>query len=249
MKNLSALNQEKTMLSTEIVSIINSMREEGTVELRHTTFMAKVLKVLGENGAQNFLRTYLDVQNKERPCYALPRREANLMVMSENYKVQAAVYDRMVELEEKKPVIDPMQMLNDPAAMRGLLLTYSEKVIGLEANVKEMRPKVEALDRIATFAEGTYCIRDSAKLLQTEEKFLKAWLIEHEWTYRRPTGGSLLGYSDKLKKGYLEHKLTTGDKTDGSGGQWSSNQVRITSKGLAKLSQLLNIVFDQEDAA
>ena len=75
---------------------------------------------------------------------------------------------------------------------------------------------------------------------RVEEKFLKAYLSEHDWTYRRPTGGGLLGYSDKLKKGYLEHKLTTGDKTDGSGGTWSSNQVRITSKGLAKLSLLLN---------
>lgn len=241
MKNLSALNQEKTMSSLEISKMTGK---------RHSDVLESIRKVLIEVEIEpaEFSARYKDGKGEERPCYNLPRRECDLVIAGYSAKYRLAIIDRWQELE-KKPVIDPMQMLNDPAAMRGLLLTYSEKVIGLEANVKEMQPKVEALDRIATFAEGTYCIRDSAKLLQTEEKFLKAWLIEHEWTYRRPTGGSLLGYSDKLKNGYLEHKLTTGDKTDGSGGQWSSNQVRITSKGLAKLSQLLNIVFDQEDAA
>ena len=100
MKNLSTLNQEKTMLSTEIVSIINSMREEGAAELLHKNFLAKIEKVLGESSAK-FLAVYKDQQLIDRKCYHLPKREASLMVMSESYKVQAAVYDRMVELENK----------------------------------------------------------------------------------------------------------------------------------------------------
>ncbi len=97
--NLSTTTQQ-TMLSTEIVKIINDMREEGAAELRHDTFMAKVAKVLGE-AAQNFLASYKGKDGTTRKCYALPKREANLMVMSESYAVQAAVYDRMVELEQQ----------------------------------------------------------------------------------------------------------------------------------------------------
>jgi hypothetical protein len=91
----------KTMSSIEIVKIINDMREDGKAELRHDNFIAKVVKVLGEVAALNFQVSYKDSTGRTLKCYALPKREAHLMVMSENYKVQAAVYDRMVELEQK----------------------------------------------------------------------------------------------------------------------------------------------------
>jgi transcriptional regulator with XRE-family HTH domain len=90
----------KTMSSIELVKIINDMREDGVAELRHDHFMTKVEKVLGAD-APKFRGIYLDAYKREKPCYDLPKREAHLMVMSENYKVQAAVYDRMVELEGK----------------------------------------------------------------------------------------------------------------------------------------------------
>lgn len=43
---------------------------------------------------------------------------------------------------------DPLAVLNDPAAMRGLLLTYSEKVLALEAKTAEDAPKVEFYDTV-----------------------------------------------------------------------------------------------------
>jgi phage antirepressor YoqD-like protein len=87
-----------TMSSLELVEVINSMRGPDAAELRHTTFMEKVKKVLKED-AQKFLSIYLDAYGREKPCYRFPKREANLMVMSESYAVQAAVYDRMEALE------------------------------------------------------------------------------------------------------------------------------------------------------
>lgn len=90
---------QPTMLSTEIVALINDMREEGAAILRHSDFMAKIVKVLGEEGVRKFSHSYINSQNKEQPCYALPKRETELMVMSESYKVQAAVYDKMTNLE------------------------------------------------------------------------------------------------------------------------------------------------------
>ena len=89
----------ESMTSVELVAVINEMREEGTAVLRHDTFLVKVRKVLGSGGLQKFQDSYLNAQGKEQPCYNLPQREANLMVMSESYKVQAAVYDRMIKLE------------------------------------------------------------------------------------------------------------------------------------------------------
>ena len=108
---------QQTMLSTEIVKIINDMREEGEAELRHDHFMAKVEKVRGAD-APKFRGIYLDAYKREKPCYALPKREANLMVMSESYKVQAAVYDKMVELESEVKLNQPVVSLAD--AMAGM---------------------------------------------------------------------------------------------------------------------------------
>ena len=50
-------NAVVSMTSLEIVEFINSRRPEGSAELRHDHFMAKVPKVLGEFCAPNFLGT------------------------------------------------------------------------------------------------------------------------------------------------------------------------------------------------
>jgi hypothetical protein len=143
--SISTVTQQ-TMLSTEIVKIINDMREEGAAELRHDHFMAKVVKVLGEEDALNFRGIYLDAYKREKPCYALPKREANLMVMSESYKVQAAVYDRMVELEAK--VIEPPKPASTAEMILGLAQVSVElerKVIDTQVNVKRIEARVDQM--------------------------------------------------------------------------------------------------------
>lgn len=140
---------------------------------------------------------------------------------------------------ERKASINPVDLLNDPTAMRGMLLNYTEKVIQLENHVKELVPKADALDRFATFTDGSFCLRDAAKTLQIQEKRFVQALHERHWIYRRPMGTGWLAYSDKLQSGLMEHKVTTGHKGDGS--EWASTQPRITAKGLAKLSEIFSI--------
>jgi len=86
------------MSSVEIVEVINQLRGPDKAELRHDTFMEKVRKHPGITG-QNFLGCYLGGNGKQEPCYYLPKREAELMVMSESLEVQTQVYDRLTELE------------------------------------------------------------------------------------------------------------------------------------------------------
>jgi len=104
MKKLKKLDSAVTMSSLEIVKIINDAREDGRAELAHSDFMKKVVKVLGED-AGKFSSIYKDSMNRDKPCYSLPKRETHLMVMSESYKVQAIVYDRMVELEKENTLL------------------------------------------------------------------------------------------------------------------------------------------------
>ena len=127
----------QTMLSTEIVKLINENREEGAAELLHKNFTAKIVKVLGEEHSAKFLAQYKDSTGRTLNCYALPKRETNLMVMSESYKVQAAVYDKMVELEK------PLSQLEILAQSALALVDMDRRQTALESEVKALAAKIE----------------------------------------------------------------------------------------------------------
>lgn len=129
---------------------------------------------------------------------------------------------------------DPIALLNDPAAMRGLLLTYSEKVLSLEAKVGDMQPSVDALDRLAD-AHGSLCITDAAKNLQVPPRVLFRWLRENGWIYRRVGVNFDIAYQSKISAGYLIHKVEVFDRADGTEG--SRTQVRVTPRGLTVLAK------------
>lgn len=109
-----------------------------------------------------------------------------------NLKVIRA-YDQLVTV----PVADPMKVLNDPAAMRGLLLTYTERVIALESTIKEQAPAVEFTQAVVS-AENPITIRDVAKSLQYRERLLRQKLREKGVLLADGTAAALY-----VTKGYL----------------------------------------------
>lgn len=165
------------------------------------------------------------------------KRDSIIVVAQLCPEFTARLVDRWQELEAQvaKP-IDPMKLLADPHALRNALLTYSEKVIELEQQVEVMQPTVEAFDRIAT-ADGSLCLTDTAKALQMRPKDLISWLNQKQWIYKRTGSAHYLGYQEKVQSGYLEHKVT--EITRGDGSAKITEQVRVTPKGLTKLSKLL----------
>ncbi|USA54600.1 phage antirepressor KilAC domain-containing protein [Acinetobacter sp. C32I] len=165
------------------------------------------------------------------------KRDSIIVVAQLCPEFTARLVDRWQELEAQvaKP-IDPMKLLADPHALRNALLTYSEKVIELEQQVEVMQPTVEAFDRIAT-ADGSLCLTDTAKALQMRPKDLISWLNQKQWIYKRTGSAHYLGYQEKVQSGYLEHKVT--EITRGDGSNKITEQVRVTPKGLTKLSKLL----------
>ncbi|HYD29762.1 MAG TPA: phage antirepressor KilAC domain-containing protein [Azospirillaceae bacterium] len=84
-----------------------------------------------------------------------------------------------------------------------------------KAQIAEAAPKMEAFDRIAK-ADGSMCITDAAKALQVRPKYLFGFLRQNGWIYGRPGKAGDIAYQDKIKTGYLEHKVTTVARTDGS---------------------------------
>jgi phage antirepressor YoqD-like protein len=158
------------------------------------------------------------------------------LIAGYSVKLRKAIIDRWQALEEQaaKPALNPANLTR--LQLIEMAMQAEQERLVLENKVGELEPKAEALDRLAT-ANGSFCIRDAAKTLQVQEKWLKQFMREHEWIYQRPMGHGWLAYADKLKQGVMEHKTTTGEKSDGS--EWVDTQARITAKGMTKLSTLI----------
>lgn len=146
MTSIATIATTATMTSLEMVDFINSQRGEGESELRHDHFMAKVPKVLGEGGVPKFRDTYTNPQNGQQyAIYQFPKREACLMAMSYSYELQAKVFDRMTELEQRSSPVIAMPNFSNPAeAARAWALEY-------EARQQAERTKAE----IGTRREAT----------------------------------------------------------------------------------------------
>lgn len=135
-----------------------------------------------------------------------------------------------------KPAVDPMRVLNDPVAMRGLLLTYSEKMIALEGQVAEQAPKVEAL-ALLTEADGALALTDAAKVLEMPRDRFIRWVHALGWIYRRPGRGEWTAHCAAEKAGRVVVKISpfVNSKT---GETEVSHTVRITPKGMGQLALL-----------
>ena len=97
-----------------------------------------------------------------------------------------------------------------------------------------MTPKVEALDTIATRSKGSLCMSDAAKVLQGNPTALIDYMAMTKWIFKRPGSKDWVAYQDAIDRGLLEHKLVT---WEARGTTRSRQQVMVTPKGLAKLSE------------
>ncbi len=172
--NISAQMQQ-TMSSTEIAALTG--KEKGHV---HRDIQEQILKGLYEIDNPKMddieikgISVILDNRGYVSE-YCLDKEHTLTLITGYDVKMRHAINKRWLELEEGKQAakpIDPMQVLNDPAAMRGLLLTYAETVIKKDAVIAEQAPKVAALELLSG-SEGSLCVRDTANSLGIMPKII-----------------------------------------------------------------------------
>ena len=222
-----------TMSSREIAELTGST---------HDNVLKTVRRLISEGVVFGNETPYIHPQNGQTYMeFRMSFRDTMVVVSGYSAELRARIIDRWQELEAKATQPAIPQTLPEALRLAAEAIERNERLaIQNKAQAEalaEAAPKVQALDRIATYSDGSFCVRDAAKNLQVQEKRLRQWLSEHNWIYRRPMGSGWLAYSDKLKAGLLEHKITTGNKADGS--EWTDTQVRVTAKGMAKLALLL----------
>lgn len=214
----------------------------------HRVVLAAVDKLIlsdAELGLHNFVQTpYVEAQNGQTyRSFNMDRDGFSLLAMGFNGSKALKWKRRFLEafnameadLRERAKS-GPMIDVNDPAQLRGLLLSYTERSEELTRQVEQLTVSKDALDRIAE-ADGSLCITDAAKALQMRPKVLFGWLRANGWIYRRHGTNWDVGYQSKVGQGLLEHKVTTITRPDGT--ERITEQVRVSPKGLAKLAELM----------
>jgi anti-repressor protein len=235
-------------IAQQSVQTVNARELHGFVQSKQefaNWIKARIEKFGFTEGQDYLVDKFVNNPQGGRPTldYHLTIDMAKELAMVENNDKGREVRRYFIEAERRaKEMPTPMtamDALEDPEMVRGLLLNYATKVIALRKQVAEQAPKVEALDLIATESQGSMCITNAAKDLQVQPKRLFGWLQEHQWIYRRAGGSGFTAYQARIQVGYLEHKVSTVERSDGS--VKMVEQVLVTAKGLAKLAAELTM--------
>lgn len=224
------------------IAVTSTLTVAKNTDNEHASVIVLVRKYLAD--LQDFGQVDLKSTRPERGGHPIEYAELNeqqatlLLTYMRNSPIVRAFKKSLVRAffdmaqRIKMRASDPMAVLNDPTAMRGLLLTYTEKVISLEQAVAEQAPQVATLNRIAA-ADGSLCMRDAAKVLQVRPVDLRRWLVVHGWVYQRPGHSGWLAYQERIQQGVMCHKVTTVQREDGT--DKVVEQARITPKGIARI--------------
>ncbi len=248
MNTLAVTNQNVTMSSREIAKLTGKRHDHVCRDIR-TILVA----LIGGKDADYIRNPYLGyLTNHHVTCnqyddkspnaweYNITRRYTEILITGYDIKRRTAVIDRLYELEsERRSAAPALPGAKELALMVIQAEEEKERLLlenqGLESQVEEMKPDVEALTRIAK-SQGSMCVTDAAKQLQVKPKSLFDIMSQCKWIYRR-LGTPWIGYQDKIQQGLIEHKVTVITKPDGE--DKSIPQVRVTPKGLSKLAKLL----------
>ncbi|MBN6075746.1 phage antirepressor KilAC domain-containing protein [Aggregatibacter actinomycetemcomitans] len=186
-----------------------------------------------------FSAQYKDSTGRTLRCYNLPKDLTITLIAGYNVKLRKRIIDRWQELENRQNPTALLPDFTNPAEAARAWADEVEKNQLAQQQLLEVRPTVEAYERIAVATDGAICITDAAKILQMKPKELFNWLFVHKWIYRRPGNAGWIAYQDKLQQLLLEHKIHIARREDGT--EKVCEQVLITPKGLTKLAKLLNV--------
>jgi phage antirepressor YoqD-like protein len=246
MSNLAIIQNQSTIKSTELVDIINEFRKgEGTItELQHKDFMVKIrkeletLKNLHLEGERNFsLTSYIDSQNRTKPCFELNRDSMLQMLNSESTYVRFKTIEYINKLEEK--IVQPKdleQLFLNPDTIIKLATNWKEertKRLEAENQIQKDKPKVifaEALE----VSDNTILIGELAKLLKqngvnTGQNRLFETLRSEGYLIKRKGEDYNLPTQMAMELELFEIKVRTINNPDGS--IRTTKTTKVTGKG------------------
>lgn len=222
MNNLIVSNNEAKMTSLELVDFINDQRiNENEPVLHHKNFLAKVPLVLGIETSAKFSADLPDVYGRPRKGYKFKKREACLMAMSYSYDLQAKVFDRMTEMEDKQ--VNTLPDFNNPVIAARAWADAKESEQKALVALEGAKPAIEFVERY-TQSTGDKGFRSVCKLLKANENKFREFLLNEKILYR--LDGNLTPYGNHIDAGRFA--ISTGI----SDSEHAYTQAKFTPKGI-----------------
>ena len=230
-------SNQKTMSSLEIAELVES--NHADVRRSIERLAAKVDGKGKEKTPVITLPPLAEVSNtgfgpRTISVYHLCKRDSLIVVAQLYPEFTARIVDRWQELEAQAET--GFKVPTTLSAALRLAADQADTIEAQQAKLAITTPKAEALDRI-TLSDGSMCLTNAAKVLGMPPKKFIDWMQQHEWIYRRAGSSKHIGYQSRVQAGYLDHKVTTVSRTDGT--EKTVEQVLVTTKGLAKLAQVV----------
>lgn len=230
-------NTPVTMTSLEIAYLVDSRHDKvkQSIERLAATVDGKgnqkapviALPPMGEVSNTGFGPRTISV-------YHLCKRDSLIVVAQLCPEFTARIVDRWQELEAQAET--GFKVPTTLSAALRLAADQADTIEAQQAKLAITTPKAEALDRI-TLSDGSMCLTNAAKVLGMPPKKFIDWMQQNDWIYRRAGSSKHIGYQNRVQAGYLDHKVTTFSRPDGT--EKTVEQVLVTTKGLAKLAQVV----------
>ncbi|MBT0780584.1 phage regulatory protein/antirepressor Ant [Paracoccus sp. pheM1] len=214
-------NGPVTMSSREIAELCEKQHKHVLRDIE--TMLEQIAEP--KFGPSDFASTYKDSTGRTLKEYRLPKDLTVTLITGYRADLRYKVVKRLEQLEGQGGHALPRNFAE-------ALQLAADQAKRIEAMAKD----VAAHERL-TKADGSMCFRDSAKSMQVRPIELTNYMARNRWIYRQSQNGPWLAYQDKITAGYLEHKVTTVDRSDGT--EKAVTQCRITAKGLSKLAKLM----------
>ena len=212
--NVVALNKiDKYCHGMTTLEIAELTGKEHFNVLRDTRNM--LTELYGENGAIVFECTYIDSQNKQRPCYNLPKNELLTLVSGYSVPLRAKIIKRLEELEQGNAIYEkPERKENFELELLGAkycadILNYSEisKLQIIHAVYENNGVPTKTLPVYITNVRTTFAAKDLLK--------------------KNNCSLSPIAFNKKM----IEKEFLTNKERTGSGGEIKTFKV-LTEKGL-----------------
>ena len=236
-ENISKKEESKMkelIVSGAEVKKMTSLEISELVESRHDN-VKRTIKTLASGSVIELPQTeVIKTATKPIKVYLLDKRSSLIVVAQLCPEFTARIVDRWQELEERAELPKAL-----PQNYKEALLQLVEQVEAneqLQLTIAEQEPTVKAYDRMC-LADGLLNITNTAKTLQINpNQRLFAYMASNGWIYRRVGGKGWVAYQDRIAQGYMTHKVTTVQTSDGR--EKIVEQVLVTPKGIAKLAKV-----------
>lgn len=234
-QNQIATAQIKSMSSLEIAKLTGKRHDHVMTDCKNLLDYYLTIYSPEKSGELIKSDTYKDASGKSNKCYQLNKDASLDLITGYSLPHRHAVNQRWQELEANQLTI------TFPEALRLLAdKTEAEEALKLQVEtqaqeIEILEPKAQALDRLEN-SDGTLNVTEASKVLKVKRDWLFSYLNSIKWIYR--SSGNWLGYSDKEQQGLVKNDTKAVKLADGK--EKITVQLRITAKGLTKLSAMLN---------